>query len=111
MMNDCVFCKIAHRMIDTNYEYIGRNIVIVRDRDPKAKKHFIVIPYLHRLDLMDASRDLALSVLPVFDEMMSFIRMDFPNGFRTVINTGEDAGQTMQHFHIHLLGGEPLKGI
>lgn len=108
-MDDCVFCKIIAGEIPSKRFYEDENMIVIADIDPKAEKHYLAIPkrhykYLSEMTAQDAS---------VLGKCMSKIgeianSLGLKNGYRVIINQGDDAGQTVPHLHIHLLGGQPL---
>lgn len=107
-MTDCIFCKLAKKeipvepIIETDYAFV------IRDRAPVAKEHVLVIPKEHFADINTAPASLTEMVL---DLAVIYAREHLPSGFRIVINTGEDGGQTVKHFHAHVIGGEKLKDL
>lgn len=110
MLNDnCIFCKIIKGEIPSQKVYEDDKMLVFRDIEPKAKIHLLAIGKEHfkLLSEMDAERA----------ELVKYLLIKIPeiakangceNGYRLVINQGEDAGQTVFHLHIHILGGETL---
>lgn len=106
-MQDCIFCKIVAREIPVECLYEDDGIVAFRDANPQAPVHVLVIPKKHIASLLEISdEDGAL-----LTRMHSVIRRLAKElgiadaGFRTVINTRDNGGQTVHHLHFHLLGG------
>jgi histidine triad (HIT) family protein len=116
--DDCIFCKIATKKIPT---IITENAgaMMFMDANPLAPVHYIIIPKDHYQDLLDlqAHGDAVETLGDMYALIDEFIwenkvSFDFDlaeTGFRTIINTGINAGQTVKHLHIHLLGGAQLK--
>ena len=108
-MNNCIFCKIIAGQIPSAKLYEDDEMIIIKDIEPKAKVHCLCIPKEHfaLLEDMDESRALivkrALQKIPTLKTALGV-----EDGFRLVVNQGENAGQTVHHLHIHILGGEPL---
>lgn len=110
MLNDqCLFCKIIGGKIPSAKVYEDDKMLVFRDIEPKAKVHLLAVGKTHfaRLDEMK-EEDVAL-----VGEMLGKIPQiaaenGCANGYRLVVNQGEDAGQTVPHLHIHILGGQPL---
>lgn len=104
---DCIFCKIASGQISTDKIFEDDRCVAFKDLDPQAPTHLLVIPKSHvdSLDTAQASdRDLLGHLLLTTSEIAR--ERGFANdGYRTVINTNSDGGQTVFHLHIHLLAG------
>ena len=87
-------------------------MIIIRDIEPKAKLHYLCIPKTHfaLLSEMDAAR--AEIVKHCFEKIPTLVeKLGLQDGYRIIINQGENGGQTVHHLHIHLLGGEVLGGF
>ena len=85
-------------------------MIVIRDIEPKAKLHYLCIPKTHfaLLSEMDAAR--AEIVKRCFEKIPTLVEtLGLQDGYRIIINQGENGGQTVHHLHIHLLGGEPLR--
>lgn len=111
MRDDCVFCKIVAGIIPTTFLYNDHAICIV-DRNPMAPEHGLVIAKEHFGNLGDLLPEDNRRILPaIFDLIDDFVcRTGINNdGYRVVSNNGDDAGQTIQHLHFHVLGGAKLK--
>ena len=108
MTADCIFCKIAQGAIPAKTLYEDDDIIAFWDISPQAPKHFLIIPKLH------VSGPSALS--PEHDGLIGLLlrkagELARDNGiedFRYVINNGAEAGQTVFHLHLHVLGGRPM---
>ena len=108
-MNDCIFCKIIAGEIPSAKVYEDDEIVIFKDISPVAKIHLLCVPKEHfaYLSEMNAERaELLGRTLEKIGKMKD--RLGLSEGYRLVINQGENAGQTVHHLHIHILGGESL---
>lgn len=109
MNKDCVFCKIVAGEIPSAKLYEDEEMIVIKDIEPKAKVHCLCIPKDHfaLLEEMDESRALVvkrmLEKIPALKE-----KLGVEKGFRLVVNQGADAGQSVPHLHIHILGGETL---
>lgn len=103
----CIFCRIAH---DTNSKFLaaGPFGVIIAAKDPVANQHVLVLPKEHVQSLADAEGSLVTALLAMATH---YAKEHMPGGYRVIVNTGADAGQTIQHLHIHLLGGGKLKDL
>lgn len=108
-MNDCIFCKIIDGEIPSDKVYEDNDMIIIKDIEPKANIHYLAIPKAHYKLLSEAtpenSEQLARMLLKI-GEISSSIGLK--NGYRVIINQGNDAMQTVFHLHIHLLGGAPM---
>ena len=106
----CIFCKIAAHEMPTNILYEDDLCMVFDDINPQAPIHLLVIPKKHITSLNDAEaedRDLLGHLLGVVARMAKEKKID-GSGYRTVINTNAEAGQTVFHLHIHVLGGRRL---
>ncbi len=105
---DCVFCKISAGEIPSRKIYEDELCLAFYDVAPAAPVHALVIPKEHIPSVLEA-QDAGLlgRLLSVARDVAKLTGID-ENGFRLVINTGEDGGQTVPHLHIHILGGRSL---
>ena len=106
---DCIFCKIASGEISVSALYQDDQIFAFRDNNPQAPVHFLVIPRTHLQSLAHTAREHS----PLLGHMLCIAadlaaREGLQQGFRTVINSGEQGGQTVDHLHIHVLGGRSM---
>lgn len=108
-MKDCIFCKINNGEIPSKKVFENENFFIIKDIEPKAKCHYLAILKAHfkLLSELDVHKEKLL--LDVFKTLPKIAKeLGLENGYRLVINQGDDAGQTVPHLHIHILGGELL---
>lgn len=105
MSDDCVFCKIASGDIPAALIYQDERFVAFHDLSPQAPVHVLVIPRTHYTSLMDVKDAAVLGGLLEAAKTISSQLGIAGTGWRTVINTGQDGGQTVMHLHVHLLGG------
>lgn len=107
---DCIFCKIADGQISTEKLFEDDRCVAFNDLDPQAPTHLLVIPKRH-IDSLDKTSngdaDL-LGHLLLTAAAIARSRGFADDGYRTVINTNRDGGQTVFHLHVHLLAGRPF---
>ncbi len=110
-MTDCIFCKIVAGEIPAKEVKRSADAVAFRDVDPKAPTHVLVIPTRHVSAVRDAKGEdgeRMLGRLFAFAaEAASELGLD-GRGYRVVTNTGPDAGQSVDHLHLHLLGGRRM---
>ena len=105
----CLFCRIVAREVPATIVHEGRRTLAFRDVNPQAPTHVLVIPTLHFAnagELADADPGYAGELLATAAEVARQEGLD--GGYRLVTNTGADAGQSVDHVHIHLLGGRSL---
>jgi len=104
-MSDCIFCKIASGEIPSNKAYEDDKILAFHDLDPQAPVHVLIIPKKHIASLDDtteADKELLSYIMLKIKDIAK--DLDLKKGYRVVINTGDDGGQTVKHMHVHLLG-------
>ena len=108
-MDDCLFCKIARGAIPAALVHDGPEAVAFRDINPQAPTHILVVPRRHVASLHDAAADPALlgTLLATAREVAAGAGLG-EGGYRVVVNTGPDAGQSVAHLHLHVLGGRSL---
>ena len=106
MSTDCLFCKIAAKQIPAKLVYEDAEVFAFADVNPQAPTHLLVCPRRHFASLHEATpKDQAvLGKLALVAAQLARERK-LEKGYRTVINTGSGAGQTVFHLHMHLLGG------
>lgn len=108
-MEDCLFCKFANGEIPVNKVFENKDFVIIRDINPQAKNHFLAIPKKHFKYLAEMTKEdgelvgRILKTIPALEDLL-----ELKNGYRLVINQGDDAGQTVPHLHIHILSGQKM---
>jgi len=108
MSDNCLFCKIVQGQIPAAKIYEDDEILAFADINPQAPTHFLVIPKRHLAGpgaVAEADQALIGKVMRVGAEIAKERRVD---SFRFVVNNGAAAGQTVFHFHLHVLGGRPL---
>ncbi len=108
-MENCIFCKIVAGDIPSSKVYEDEEMLIFKDISPKAKIHLLCVPKQHFatvMELDDARAALLGRLLKKIGQLKD--ELGLQDGFRLVINQGENAGQTVHHLHIHILGGETL---
>lgn len=110
MAQDCLFCKIAAGDIPCEEVYSDDDFLAFRDIAPAAPTHILVIPKKHLTSIIAATPDdevLLGRLLLKANEIAHAEGLHDP-GFRYVINTGNEGGQTVGHLHLHILGGKQM---
>jgi len=108
-MTDCLFCRIVTGEVPAQVVHEDDRTLAFRDVSPQAPTHVLVVPKAHHDDvtaLADADPALLADVLAAAVVVARSERLD--GGFRLVVNTGADGGQTVGHLHVHVLGGRAL---
>ena len=109
-MADCLFCKIIQRQIPASIVYEDDRVLAFNDINPQAPNHVLVVPKRHIATLNDLSPadDALVGELVRRAAAIAGERGIAAGGFRTVFNTNREAGQTVFHIHLHLIGGRSL---
>jgi histidine triad (HIT) family protein len=108
MSDSCLFCRIVRREIPAKLVHEDEHTLAFRDIDPKAPTHVLVIPKAHVPSLNEATDAEMLGRLLLAARSIAEAEGLLTDGYRTVVNTGANAGQTVHHIHLHLLGGRHL---
>ena len=108
MPDDCLFCRIVRREIPATIVAETDDCVAFRDITPRAPVHVLVIPKAHVASLNDATDAAQLGKLMLVATDVARAEGIADSGYRTVVNTGPAAGQTVFHVHLHLLGGRDM---
>lgn len=106
-MTDCVFCKIVSGEIPSKRVYEDDQMIVINDLNPGAPVHVLVIPKEHTENILTASPEILVHVKKVLPEIVRKLGIA-EKGFRVVVNTGVEGGQTVPHLHFHILGGKEL---
>lgn len=106
-MTDCVFCKIVSGEIPSKRVYEDDQVIVINDLNPGAPVHVLVIPKEHTENILTASPEILVHVKKVLAEIVKKLGIA-EKGFRVVVNTGVEGGQTVPHLHFHILGGKEL---
>jgi histidine triad (HIT) family protein len=106
--NDCLFCRIARGDIPAAFVTETDDAVAFRDINPQAPLHVLVIPRKHVDSLASADDPALLGSLMALAARIAKEQGYSDSGYRTVINTGADAGQSVAHLHVHVLAGRHL---
>lgn len=109
MMEDCIFCKIVAGEIPASKVYEDREFVVFHDIHPLAKVHLLCVPKEHYAGISELDLSRAFPLGRMLRKLGQILPgMGLSDGYRIVINEGENAGQTVHHLHLHILGGEKL---
>lgn len=109
-MSDTIFSKIIRREIPADIVYEDEQAIAIKDINPQAPTHILVIPKkpIPRLsEAVDSDRDLLGHLLLTVKQVAE--QAGLKNGYRVVINNGNDGGQTVEHIHFHILGDRQMK--
>ena len=110
MPTDCLFCRIIAGQLPASQVYSDDSVVAIRDIAPQAPTHILLLSRKHIASVADVGekdRDLLGKILAVGAELAAREGVA-TDGYRLVVNTGRNGGQTVDHLHVHLLGGRPM---
>lgn len=108
-MDGCIFCRIAGGQVPANIIARDDGVIAIEDLNPQAPSHALVLPVAHYATIVDLTRaepTLAARLMTVASQLGN--DRGGERGFRLVINTGEDGGQTVDHVHVHVLAGRRM---
>ena len=110
MSNDCLFCKIIAGEIPSNKVYSDDDLYAFHDINPAAPTHILIIPKKHLtyVNSADEGDEALMGKLLLKAKQIAADQGRSEDGFRYVINTGRNGGQTVFHLHLHILGGRAL---
>ncbi len=110
MADDCLFCKVIAGKTPGDLVHQDERCVVIRDINPQAPMHVLVIPREHLESLDEAAQtdEPVLGHLLRVGARVANEQGHGESGYRTVINTGAGAGQSVFHLHVHVLAGRPL---
>ena len=112
MANDCLFCKIGKGEIPGDVIEHDEKVLVLRDINPQAPVHLLVMPFEHIAsvqDISEANADLMGEMVLMANKVAAQEGVE-KRGYRLVINCGEEGGQSVRHLHMHVLGGRKLSG-
>lgn len=102
--DDCIFCKIAAGEIPSRKIYEDSDLIAIMDLNPTSKGHSLIIPKEHCTNIYDIDEDIAGKVMKTAKKLATKMTVALNcDGFNLLQNNGETAGQTMFHFHMHLI--------
>jgi histidine triad (HIT) family protein len=111
MTDSCLFCKIVRSEAKANIVYDDEQVIAFRDIHPVAPTHILIVPRRHIESINDIHADDAPLIGHMFIIARQIARQEniHEGGYRIIVNTGPDGGQTVFHMHLHLIGGQPMK--
>lgn len=107
-MENCIFCKIANHEIPSNIVYEDEQVIAFEDLNPVAPVHTLIVPKAHMTNILELKDERVMTALENAIEQVATLKGVKESGFRLINNCGADAGQTVMHLHIHLIGGVSL---
>lgn len=108
-MNDCIFCKIIRGEIPSTKVYEDEDMLIIKDIAPQAPVHLLLLPKQHFANIIEMSDEQAQITARCIKKLSAMTdELGLSGGFRLVSNKGADACQSVEHLHVHILGGAQL---
>ncbi len=108
-MDNCIFCKIVNGEIPSTKFYEDDDMIIIKDLNPQAPVHLLLIPKQHYADIVEMSDSQAQTLAKCLKKLSTLTdSLGLQNGFRLVSNKGFDGCQSVGHLHVHILGGTKL---
>jgi histidine triad (HIT) family protein len=107
MDEDCLFCKISHGQMGTDFLYENQNLVVFRDINPHAPVHLLIVPKRHIRsvnDLTATDNDILADMITTARQMANQEKVDI-SGYKLLFNVEKGGGQVIFHLHLHLMGG------
>ena len=108
MADACLFCRIVRGEIPAKIVAENAHCVAFRDINPQAPTHVVIVPRVHVSSLNEATNAAMIGELSLMATSVARSEGIADRGYRTVINTNADAGQTVFHLHLHLIGGRAM---
>ena len=107
---DCLFCKIVRGDIPTDFIYEDEKLIAFRDINPQAPTHILIVPKEHIATLNDVEQNHGelLGAMQIAASQLAEKEGISDSGYRTIFNCNRDAGQTVFHIHLHLMGGRRM---
>ncbi len=109
-MTDCIFCKIVNHEIPSEIVYEDEWVLAFRDIEPAAPTHVLVIPKVHIDNIVDLrliTDNLPVKIMEAIQKVTTDLKLR-DNGFRVIVNYGQDAGEAVHHLHFHIIAGRPF---
>ncbi len=105
---ECLFCKIISGAIPVDFVFQSQSVVAFNDINPQAPTHVLIIPTIHVENIADLAQISPEVTAELFTIARGIAAERGLVGYRSVLNTGADAGQSVFHAHLHLIGGRSL---
>lgn len=107
-MENCIFCKIAAGEIPSTKVYEDEKVLAFRDIEPQAPEHVLLIPKQHFANILEVDGETFAYMQEIVKRVANELGIA-ETGFRVVINTGKDGMQSVNHLHMHILGGRSMQ--
>ena len=110
-MTNCLFCKIIDKQIPAAIVYEDDRVLIIKDLNPQAPVHLLAMPKKHYSGVHEVPKTDGPFFIDLFRAIGAIVKKEnlTGNGYRLVLNSGEKAGQSVPHIHVHILSGRELQ--
>src|SRR6185369_2077267 len=110
-MDDCVFCNIVNKTIDSQFLFEDQDLIVIKDILPKAPVHLLIIPKKHIISIqhLEPADKPLIAYMVVAAKAMAEKFGIGETGYKLVFNVGRDGGMLVNHLHLHVLGGKKLQ--
>ena len=106
-MSDCLFCRIVAGEIPSNKVYENDKVFAFRDINPQAPVHVLIVPKKHMANILECDAETAAALTDAIRTVARAQGVD-EKGFRVISNCGHDGAQSVNHLHVHLMGGKAM---
>jgi histidine triad (HIT) family protein len=106
---DCVFCKIINRELPSSIIFESDSILAFNDINPKAPIHILIVPKKHIISLAEIKEQDKKLISELMFVAKEIAKEKGLKGYKLIINVGREGGQVIEHLHLHLLSGKPMK--
>lgn len=112
-MENCIFCKIIHKQIQSEVLYEDEDLIVFKDVKPSAPIHLLIVPKKHIASVNDIVEDDVNMVGRIVyrAKKMAEEQGVAQKGYKLIFNCGKEGGQVIDHIHLHLLGGKKLGNV
>ncbi len=107
-MTDCIFCKIINGTISSKPIYKDDHFFVIPDIDAQSPQHYLFISCKHYANILKAPDTIGVHMMKSLKEVATLLNIE-KDGFRVVTNINENGGQSVPHFHVHVLAGRQMK--
>lgn len=112
LKDNCIFCKIIKGEIPSTKLYEDEDMIIIKDLNPQANIHYLLIPKDHYANIIEMTDEQSVVLAKCIKKLSTLVdELGLKDGFRLVSNKGANGCQSVEHLHIHILGGNKLGEI
>jgi len=105
-MEECIFCKIIKKEIPSEILFENKNIIALKDKNPRAKIHFLIIPKQHIKSIDNLEKKHRKIIADLIFTAQNLAKKSNLTGYKLIFNVGRRGGQLIDHLHLHLVSGD-----